>query len=111
MQQCRSHRFSSFFRTRLKPSDEGDGGHKFYEVVTPGTEAAVRFGRDGKAEPMRVANCATPAKAAAAASKKIAEKLRKGYAPAVQGVRKRRPVTRRQIVRRRSTARRASVLW
>ncbi|MFI6713144.1 hypothetical protein ACIBF7_42405 [Nonomuraea sp. NPDC050478] len=46
-----------------------------------------------------------------AAAKKIGEKTRKGYAPAVRGVRQRRAVTRRVITSTRSTARQAPVLW
>ncbi|MBB6174670.1 outer membrane protein assembly factor BamB [Nocardiopsis mwathae] len=98
-------------RTYLELSQEGCGAHKFYEVVVEGTEVAIRYGRIGETGQSRTASYATRAKAEAAASKKIAEKLRKGYAPAVRGVRKRRPATRRQIVSRRSTARRAPVLW
>ncbi|MFC5820210.1 hypothetical protein [Nonomuraea harbinensis] len=44
-------------------------------------------------------------------AKKIGEKTREGYAPAVRGVRQRRAVTRRAIASTRSTARQAPVLW
>lgn len=97
--------------TYLELSEEGGGAHKFYEVRHAGTEVAIRFGRIGETGQTRSAGYATSEKAAAAAARKVGEKVRKGYAPAVPGVRERRAVTRRQIVSTRSSARQAPVLW
>lgn len=98
-------------RTYLELSEEGGGAHKFYEVTVDGTDVTIRYGRIGESGQSRTAGHATVAKAEATAAKKIAEKRRKGYEPAVAGVRKRRAVTRRSIVSQRSTARQAPVLW
>lgn len=97
--------------TYLELSEEGDGAHKFYEVRHTGAEVTIRFGRIGETGQTRSAGYPTPQKAAAAAARKVGEKVRKGYAPAVPGVRQRRAVTRRQIVSSRSSARQAPVLW
>jgi outer membrane protein assembly factor BamB len=97
--------------TYLELSEEGGGAHKFYEVRQRGTEVTISFGRIGEQGQSRSASYPTPEKAAAAAARKVGEKVRKGYSPAVRGVRGRRPVTRRQIVSSRSTARQAPVLW
>ncbi|MDF3300298.1 WGR domain-containing protein [Streptomyces tropicalis] len=97
--------------TYLELSEEGGGAHKFYEVRLAGAEVTIVYGRIGDAGQTRSASYATPEKAAAAAARKVGEKVRKGYAPAVRGVRQRRSVTRRQIVSSRSTARQAPVLW
>ncbi|MGK5496878.1 WGR domain-containing protein [Streptomyces sp. URMC 125] len=97
--------------TYLELSEENGGAHKFYEVRLSGTEVAVSFGRIGEKGQTRTTGHATAEKAAAAAARKIGEKVRKGYAPAVRGVRRRRPVTRREITSSRSTARQAPVLW
>jgi outer membrane protein assembly factor BamB len=50
-------------------------------------------------------------KAKADATKKINEKLKKGYEHAVIGVRQKRPVTRRQVTSTTSTAKQAPILW
>lgn len=97
--------------TYLELSEEGGGSHKFYEVVCDGTEVTVTFGRIGEPGQTRTTAYATTQKAQAEAAKKIGAKVRKGYAPAVRGMRKRRPVTRREIVSRRSTAEQAPMLW
>ncbi|TDQ51531.1 WGR domain-containing protein [Actinorugispora endophytica] len=97
--------------TYLELSQEDGGAHKFYEVVVDGTEVAIRYGRIGETGQSRTATYATVEKARAAAAKKIGEKVRKGYEPAVRGQRQRRPVTRRSIVSTRSTARQAPTLW
>ena len=97
--------------TYLELSEDGGGAHKFYEVRHAGTELTISFGRIGERGQTRTTSYATPEKAAAAAARKIGEKVRKGYALAVRGVRQRRPVTRREIVSSRSTARQAPVLW
>ncbi|MGW2256869.1 WGR domain-containing protein [Streptomyces sp. NPDC001780] len=98
--------------TYLELSQEGGGAHKFYEVTVEGTVVSVRYGRIGAGGQTQVSSFPTVAKAQAAARKKIGEKVRKGYAPAVQGQRAARPVTRRQVTSAPSTARRAApVLW
>ncbi|TDD85396.1 WGR domain-containing protein [Actinomadura rubrisoli] len=97
--------------TYLELSEEGGGAHKFYEVMVSGTEVTITYGRIGEGGQRKVATFATPEKAAAAATRKVSEKVRKGYEHAVQGVRQPRAVTRRPIVSRRSTARQAPVLW
>ncbi|MEU4092884.1 WGR domain-containing protein [Streptomyces sp. NPDC026673] len=97
--------------TYLELSEDGGGAHKFYEVRHTGTEVTISFGRIGEQGQTRAATYATAEKAAAAAARKVGEKVRKGYAPAVRGVRQRRAVTRREIVSSRSTARQAPVLW
>ncbi|MFC1409558.1 WGR domain-containing protein [Streptacidiphilus sp. N1-12] len=97
--------------TYLELSEEGGGAHKFYEVRQSGTRVTISFGRIGEPGQTRAAGYPTAEKAAAAAARKVGEKVRKGYAPAVRGVRQRRAVTRREIVSSRSTARQAPVLW
>ncbi|GAA0939973.1 WGR domain-containing protein [Actinocorallia libanotica] len=95
----------------LELSEDGGGAHKFYEVVRSGTRVTITYGRIGAAGTAKTTDFPTEAKAVAAAAKKVAEKVRKGYAPAVRGVRRARSVTRRPIVSHRSTARQAPVLW
>ncbi|WP_067539815.1 WGR domain-containing protein [Nocardia crassostreae] len=97
--------------TYLELSEDSGSAHKFYEVVVAGPEVTIRYGRIGDAGQRSVSSFATEAKAQAAAVKKINEKMRKGYAPAVMGARGKRPVTRRAIVSQRSTAKSAPVLW
>ncbi|MER6910553.1 WGR domain-containing protein [Streptomyces sp. NPDC000594] len=98
--------------TYLELSQEGGGAHKFYEVIVSGTVVSVRYGRIGTPGQTQVSSFATEEKARAAAAKKAAEKVRKGYAPAVQGARAARAVTRRQVSSAPSTARStAPVLW
>ncbi|GGQ07517.1 WGR domain-containing protein [Streptosporangium pseudovulgare] len=97
--------------TYLELSEDGGGAHKFYEAAVSGTQVTITYGRIGEAGQTRVTDFPTAEKAQAAAAKKIGEKVRKGYAPAVRGMRQRRPVTRRTIVSTRSTARQAPVLW
>lgn len=93
---------------------EGDAGsHKFYEVIVDGSTLTIRFGRIGDKGQTQVKDMGTPAKAEAEAKKKLAEKTKKGYAVAVQGERKKRSVTRREITSQKAakgtTA--APVLW
>ncbi|WP_377270532.1 WGR domain-containing protein [Peterkaempfera sp. SMS 1(5)a] len=97
--------------TYLELSEEGGGAHKFYEVRVQGLEVTIRFGRIGEQGQLRSSTFPSTEKAAAAATRKVGEKVRKGYAPAVQGVRQARAVSRRQIVSSRSTATQAPVLW
>ncbi|MFD3789264.1 WGR domain-containing protein [Streptomyces cyaneofuscatus] len=98
--------------TYLELSQEGAGAHKFYEVTVDGLVVTVRYGRIGAAGQVQTSTFATVAKAQAAAAKKVGEKVRKGYAPAVPGQRAPRAVTRRQVTSAPSTARAvAPVLW
>ncbi|WKX69749.1 WGR domain-containing protein [Streptomyces sp. XD-27] len=99
-------------KTYLELSQEGSGAHKFYEVTVDGVTVSVRYGRIGAAGQVQTSTFPTAARARAAADKKVSEKVRKGYAPAVQGRRAARPVTRRQVSSAPSTARAvAPVLW
>ncbi|MFH8800778.1 WGR domain-containing protein [Streptomyces sp. NPDC017936] len=103
---------STVSRTYLELSQEGGGAHKFYEVAVDGQVVTVRYGRIGAAGQTQTTTFATPQKAQAAAARKVGEKIRKGYAPAVAGARAPRPVTRRQVSSAPSTARAvAPVLW
>ncbi|RBL82512.1 molybdenum metabolism regulator, partial [Streptomyces cavourensis] len=81
--------------TYLELSQEGAGAHKFYEVTVDGLVVTVRYGRIGAGGQTQTSTFATVAKAQAAAAKKVGEKVRKGYAPAIQGQRAPRAVTRR----------------
>jgi predicted DNA-binding WGR domain protein len=85
-------------RTYLELSEESGSSHKFYEVVVSDVQVTIRYGRIGDAGQTKVSSFATPEKAQAEATKKINEKRRKGYEEAVQGVRQKRAVSRRQIV-------------
>ncbi|MFI6454179.1 WGR domain-containing protein [Streptosporangium amethystogenes] len=97
--------------TYLELSEDGGSSHKFYEVVLDGTQVTIRYGRIGESGQSKASAFTSVAKAEAAAAKKINEKVRRGYAPAVQGVRQRRAVTRRSVESARSTATQAPVLW
>ncbi|MEH1012905.1 WGR domain-containing protein [Micromonospora sp. CPCC 206060] len=97
--------------TYLELSEADGGAHKFYEVTVDDAKLTVRYGRIGGSGQVKTASYPDNARARAEAAKKIGEKVRKGYAPAVPGVRQARPVSRRQIVSTRSTARTAPVLW
>ncbi|MBT8226457.1 MAG: WGR domain-containing protein [Dactylosporangium sp.] len=98
-------------KTYLELSEDSGGAHKFYEVTVDDTTLTVRYGRIGDTGQVKTTTFTDEAKAKATAARKIGEKVRKGYAPAVPGVRQKRAVTRRQIVSSRSTARTAPVLW
>lgn len=97
--------------TYLELSEDTGSAHKFYEVTVEGSDVSIRYGRIGDAGQMKTTTYPSEAKAQAGAAKKIGEKVRKGYAPAVPGQRAPRPVTRRRIVSQRSTAKTAPVLW
>lgn len=98
--------------TYLELSEDGDGAHKFYEVTVTGTVVDIRYGRIGADGSRQTSTFPTAQKAEAAAAKKIGEKVRKGYAPAVMGLRGARAVTRRAVASAPSTARAtAPVLW
>lgn len=103
---------STTSRTYLELSQDGGGAHKFYEVTVEGQVVSIRYGRIGAGGQTTTSTFPTAEKAQAAAAKKIGEKVRKGYAPAVQGQRAPRSVTRRQVTSAPSTARAvAPVLW
>ncbi|MEX0167984.1 WGR domain-containing protein [Streptomyces sp. LMG1-1-1.1] len=98
--------------TYLELSQDGGGAHKFYEVTVDDLTVSVRYGRIGADGQTQRSTFPTAAKAQAAAAKKIGEKVRKGYAPAVRGQRAARAVTRREVTSAPSTARAvAPVLW
>ncbi|MFI5845804.1 WGR domain-containing protein [Catenuloplanes sp. NPDC051500] len=97
--------------TYLELSEDSGSAHKFYEVTVDGTDLTVRYGRIGDAGQVTRKSFATPDKAKSEASKKIGEKVRKGYAPAVAGGRAKRSISRRAIVSTVSTAKRAPILW
>lgn len=98
-------------KTYLELSEADGVSHKFYEAIVEDTQVSIRYGRIGDRGQTQVKTYPTFEKAKAAATKKINEKLRKGYEPAVMGVRQKRPVTRRQIVSNQSTATKAPVIW
>ena len=54
--------------------------YKFWEIVVEGNAFTARYGRVGTDGQVQTKSFASPEKAAAAAEKKIAEKVRKGYA-------------------------------
>ncbi|MCZ7416039.1 MULTISPECIES: WGR domain-containing protein [unclassified Streptomyces] len=98
--------------TYLELSQDGGGAHKFYEVTVDGMTVTVRYGRIGAVGQTQRTTFPTAEKARAAAAKKVGEKVRKGYAPAVPGQRAPRAVTRREVTSAPSTARAvAPVLW
>lgn len=103
---------TSVTQTYLELSQDDGAAHKFYEVSVQGTVVSVRYGRIGAAGQLQTSTFPTEEKARGAAAKKIGEKVRRGYAPAVRGQRAARPVTRRQVTSAPSTARAvAPVLW
>ncbi|MDJ0381384.1 WGR domain-containing protein [Streptomyces sp. G-G2] len=98
--------------TYLELSQDGGGAHKFYEVTVEGTAVSVHYGRIGADGQQQNSSFPTVEKARAAAAKKVGEKVRKGYAPAVRGQRTARAVSRREVTSAPSTARAAApVLW
>ena len=97
-------------RTYLELSEDA-GSHKFYEVIIDGAQVTIRYGRIGDQGQTQAKTYASPEAAQADAQKKLNEKKRKGYAEAVQGVRQKRSVTRRQIVSQQSSSNRSPLLW
>jgi outer membrane protein assembly factor BamB len=92
--------------------------HKFYEVIIDGKKVTTRFGRIGDAGQSSAASFPSPEKAKAEATKKVNEKIKKGYAHAVMGERAKRSVTRRSALMgtgakapRGKKAQKAPVLW
>src|SRR6186713_2157523 len=100
-------------RTYLELSEGDAGSHKFYEVVVDGKNLTIRYGRIGDKGQTQAKAFANPAAATAEATKKLAEKRKKGYAEAVMGQRKKRSVTRREIVSQAAakSVTRAPVIW
>ncbi|RKZ62413.1 MAG: molybdenum metabolism regulator [Candidatus Parabeggiatoa sp. nov. 2] len=98
-------------KTYLEYSEDNGVSHKFYEVTINGTDVTTSYGRIGTNGQTKTKTYSTPEKALAEANKRIKEKLKKGYEPAVMGVRKKRPLTRRQIDSQKSKAKQAPVLW
>ena len=100
-------------RTYLELSESGGGSHKFYEVVVSDKTLTIRYGRIGDPGQTQVKKFPSHDKALAEATKKLDEKRRKGYAAAVMGVRKKRAVTRRQIVSQAAAKNvtKAPVIW
>ncbi len=99
-------------RTYLELSEDA-GSHKFYEVLVDGKTLTIRYGRIGDAGQSKVSECASPEKARAEAAKKIAEKTKKGYAPAVMGGRAKRTVTRRETTSQKPSrsTKQAPIVW
>lgn len=97
--------------TYLELSEDGDGAHKFYEVTVAGTAITIRYGRIGDSGQRKTQSFPTEEAARKEATKKLNEKRRKGYAPAVRGERKKRAITRRESISHVSTAKQAPVLW
>lgn len=98
-------------RTYLELSEEQGVSHKFYEVVVDGTTMTIRYGRIGTDGTKSSKTFASEEAAMKEANKKIKSKKRKGYEDAIMGVRQRRAITRRTIQSRRSTAKKAPILW
>lgn len=98
-------------RHYLELSEEGGGSHKFYEATVKGKALTIRFGRIGDAGQTSTKSFPTADAARAEMRKKLDEKTRKGYASAVMGERKKRPVTRRPTASKPSKAKQAPVLW
>ncbi|BAZ28698.1 WGR domain-containing protein [Cylindrospermum sp. NIES-4074] len=98
-------------KTYLELSETDGSAHKFYEVIIKDSEVTIRYGRIGDTGQTQSKIYPTPEKAKAEATKKINEKLRKGYEQAVMGVRQKRSVTRRQVTSTASTSKQAPILW
>ena len=95
----------------LELSEEDNVSHKFYEIIVNHTQVTISYGRIGTTGRTTTTNYPTPEKAQVVAEKKVKQKLKKGYEEAVKGVRKKRPITRRQINSQRSAAKLSPLLW
>jgi len=95
----------------LELSQDDGTAHKFYEVCVEGCDMTIRYGRIGTDGTKSTKSLESEEKALKEAEKKIKSKEKKGYAEAVQGVRKKRAITRRTITSNRSTSKNAPVLW
>ena len=98
-------------KTYLELSEDNDVSHKFYEVVVNGSEVTIRYGRIGTTGTIKTTAYPNPEKAQAEATKKVNQKLKKGYEQAEIGVRKKRQITRRQVNSSSSNAKPAPVIW
>lgn len=98
-------------KTYLELSEADGGSHKFYEVVINDTQVTIRYGRIGDSGQTQTKTYPDRDKAKADASKKINEKLKKGYELAVIGVREKRAVTRREVTSTISDSKPAPILW
>lgn len=98
-------------KTYLELSEDSGSAHKFYEVSVEGTTLNIRYGRIGTDGSTSSKTFGSEDAATKEATKKIAAKAKKGYAPAVMGERKKRAITRREITSSRSSAKDAPVLW
>ena len=79
-------------KTYLELSEVDGSSHKFYEVIVNDTQLTIRYGRIGDLGQTQTKSYPTSDKAKAEASKKIKEKLGKGYEVAILGVRQKRTV-------------------
>jgi predicted DNA-binding WGR domain protein len=98
-------------KTYLELSEAAGSAHKFYEVTVSGKQVTIRYGRIGDAGQSSVQKLKSDAEAQAFAAKKVAEKTKKGYAPAVKGGRARRAVARSTVTKPSTTKRSAPLLW
>lgn len=98
-------------KTYLELSQDSGSAHKFYEVIVDGVTLKIRYGRIGTNGQSSSKDFPNAEAAIKEANKKIKAKNRKGYEEAVQGVRKKRAITRRAITSTRSSAKNAPVLW
>jgi predicted DNA-binding WGR domain protein len=95
----------------LELSENDAVSHKFYEVIINGTQVTFRYGRIGTNGRTETKTYSSPEMASIETNKKIKQKLKNGYEPAIMGVRQKRPITRRQIESKKSTAKPAPLLW
>ncbi len=98
-------------KTYLELSQDEGTAHKFYEVVVDGKKMTIRYGRIGTDGTKSEKEFASEEAAQKEATKKINSKKKKGYEDAVQGVRKKRAITRRSIGSTKSSAKSSPVLW
>lgn len=98
-------------KTYLELSESDGNSHKFYEVTLNHTQVTIRYGRIGDMGQTQTKTYLTPEKAKADATKKINEKRKKGYEPAVMGVRQKRSITRREVTSTTSKAKQSPILW
>lgn len=98
-------------KTYLELSQDEGSAHKFYEVTVEGTKVTIRYGRIGTDGTKSTKDYSSEEAAQKDAEKKIKSKQKKGYEAAVQGVRKKRAITRRAITSSKSSAKKAPLLW
>lgn len=96
----------------LELSEEQGSSHKFYEVIVENTSVTIRYGRIGDNGQTQVSSFNSEDEAIKFANKKVNEKSKKGYAPAVLGERKKRSISRRVIESKPSTTKhKLPILW